>query len=115
MTGRLTLREKQHFGKTVWSLCATEPVLHGETGLFGTEKRPFYTKAAPGRRSVLFIDEAYTGTVHNCGRFVDREWFEALQLRDVTWDQFCAGSNILTTTAGMALGLLPLPARTARA
>lgn len=105
MPSNLNLRENQHFGKTVWSLCVAENSL-----FYGASfvKQPYYNEYAPGRRSILFIDEEYTGDVHNIGRYVDGEWFEALQLRDVTWQQFCAGSNILTTTAGVAFGLLPM-------
>jgi hypothetical protein len=100
-----------HHGRRVWSLfgnCNLPYRIHLPHGMWSHDQR------TASSLEVAFIDEKYTGKVHRPGVFVDEHWW-SLMLGNVlaapVWDDFrAAGPPVLTTTAGIVLGLLPLPA-----
>lgn len=107
MSKKFGLLPELIFGKEVWSAAAVTEMKAGEWISEVKYTGPQHQSPGPGRRRILFIDEAYTGEIMDIGMFVDRDWFESKVGGNLSFDEFCAGSDILTTTAGILFGLLP--------
>ena len=75
MDGKYGLRLTTHRNKQVWSLFAMQDIAGGKQELPRTNGSSF-TSDEPGRRSIRFIDEQYSGEIHDTGVYVDKVWFE---------------------------------------